>query len=111
MKPLATTQQILTWICILPADKNISTWSKRGYIALVLALILADFTVFVSSLMYVFKFISIDVLETSIGLYQVAASIIMANAIIVAFLFRHKIPSIFEKLSEIYETCNLSNSY
>lgn len=105
MKPLATTKQILTWLCILPAEKYTSTCKKRAYISLVFALILADFTVFASSLLYVLKFISIDVLETSMGLYQVAASIVMANGIIVAYLFRHKIPTIFEKLSKIYEKC------
>lgn len=105
MKPSVTSLQMLTWLCLLPAEENASKWKKRAYIALVFALILADLTVFCSSSMYVVKFVSIDVLESSFGIYQVTAAIPMANAIVVAYLFRQKIQSVFEKLLEFYEKC------
>ena len=105
VKPLAIDQQILTWLCVLPANENTSKLKKLTEIALVLALIAADVTVFASSLMYAVKFVSIDFQGFSIALDTVIATIPMVNSIAVAFLYRHKIPSIFERLSEIYEKC------
>lgn len=82
-----------------------SELKKLTAIALVLALIAANVTVFASSLMYAMKFVSIDFQGFSIALDSVIAAIPMANSIAIAFLYRHKIPAIFEMLSEIYGKC------
>lgn len=105
MKPIAIDQRILTWLCVLPAEENTSKWKKRAYILLVLGLIVANITVFSSSLIYAMKFISIDLQRTMIVSPQVIAAIPMANTIVVTFFLRHKIPPIFEKLSKFYEKC------
>lgn len=105
MKPLASNQRILTWLCVLPSKENTSKWKKQVYIALVLALIVADLTIFTSSFLYVLKFMSIDLIETSNGFIQCFAAIPMGNAIIVAFIYRHKIQKVFKQLSTFYEKC------
>lgn len=105
MKPLAIDQKILTWLCILPAKKNTDNWKKRSYVTLILVLIVTNVTVFLSSLLHVIKFGSVDVLEASFGVYQAIDTIPAANAIIVSFLFHHEIPPIFQKLSRLYTKC------
>lgn len=109
MKPLVTDQRVLTWLCVLPAQENTSKWEKRAYIVLVLTLIMAASTVFLSSLVYTVKYMLIDMLETSFGFLQAVAAISMANSIVVAFILRHKIPSVFKKLEEFYEKCKNSH--
>lgn len=111
MKPLITDQRILTWLCVLPAKENTSKWEKRAYIALVLAVIMGPPSVFLFSSMYIVKFMSIDLIEVLCGFYQAIAAITAANAIVVTFFFRHKIPPVFEKLSEFYEKCKNSSIF
>lgn len=105
MKPLVTDQRVLTWLCLLPPKGNISKGRKRLFILLVLGIIIANLTVFSSSLMYVIKYASIDLQETLVGLCQTIGVIPMTNSIGIAFMLRHKIPPVFEKLSEIYDKC------
>lgn len=105
VKPLAVDQQILTWLCVLPANEDISKAMRLAKIALVLALIAADLTVFASSLMYAVKFVSIDFQEFSVALYAVIAAFPMANSIAMAFLYRYKVPPIFGNLSGFYDKC------
>ena len=78
-KPLAIDQQILTWLSVLPANENISKSMRWAKSALVLALIASNLTVFVSSLMYALKFVSIDFQEFSSSLLTFIAAFPMAN--------------------------------
>lgn len=105
VKPLAIDQQVLMWLSVLPANENISKSMRLAKIALVLFLIAADITVFASGLMYALKYVSIDFQEFSSSLLFCIAAIPMANSIAMAFLYRHKIPAIFESLSKIYDKC------
>lgn len=105
MKPLVMNQRVLSWLCLLPDDGNISKWKKLACIALVLGLMMVPLTIFPSSIVYAVKFMSINPLESLFGFYQSIGSIPMANAIIMTFIFRSKIPPIFEKLSHFYEKC------
>lgn len=105
MKPLATSQRVLTYLRLLPARENCSVWEKRSYTALIIYLIVSNITVCLSSLMYTLYFMSTDFEGTAIAVCQIFAAMPMGNTIVVAFFFRHQIPSIFEKLSKIYEKC------
>lgn len=105
MKPLVTDKRILTWLCLLPAKENTSKGRKWLYILLVLGIIVANLTVILSSSMYVVKYASVDLQETLVGLCQTVGVIPMTNSIVIAFVLRHKISPVFEKLSEIYDKC------
>lgn len=100
MKPLPTNQKILTWLFLLPANRTINQRIKWTCIALLLALIVASVAIFVSGLMFVIKFMSIDFIQASFGLTPTCA-----NTIVVVFFSRHKVPPIFEKLTKLYEKC------
>lgn len=105
MKPLVTDQQVLTWLCVLPAQDNTDKWKRWAYIALVVTLIVADLSVISSSLIYSVTFRSTDLQKSLIGLQQAIAAVPTANMIVVAFFLRHKIPPIFDNLTKIYEKC------
>lgn len=103
MKPLATGQRVLTWLCLLPPEENTRKWEKLSHVALVIVMIAADIAAFLSSLIYVKKFQSVNMADTSIALTTLIAAIPLTNSTIVTSILRHKIPSIFEKLSDVYE--------
>ncbi|XP_055296841.1 odorant receptor 22a-like [Sitodiplosis mosellana] len=111
MKPLATDQQILTWLCVLPAKENTSKWEKWACIAFVMAWIVILLIDILSGLMFVVKFISIDFKGASIAIYAMIGCLIMANSMVVAFLLRHKIPPVYENLSAIYEKFKDEDSF
>ncbi|XP_055310916.1 putative odorant receptor 69a [Sitodiplosis mosellana] len=102
MEPLATSKRVLTWLCLLPAKKNTTKWERGSYVALLLALIVSDVTVALSSFLYILNFKSHDLQDISIALFQFLATIPVANTIIVAFIHRHKIPAVLDKLSKFY---------
>lgn len=103
MKPFTTDQRILTWLCVIPAPQNTSMWKKQVYTALALSLMLANLSNLSSSVMFIVKFLSINLQAALIALHQVLATIPMANTIIMAFFYRHKIPPVFDKLTHIYK--------
>lgn len=103
MKPLASSQRVLTWLCVLPAEEKTRKLEKRSYVALLLALIASDVTVAISSFMYILDFKSHSLQDLSIAFQEVLAAIPVANTIIMAFIFRHKIPPMLGTLLEFYE--------
>lgn len=105
MKPLATSQRLFTWLCLLPPRENTSSWEKRFYVAFVLAIVLVVLSAFLSSLLYFINFKSVNMKDSLIALSSVFASVSIANSIVVAFFLHHEIPPLFGKLSDIYEKC------
>ena len=105
MEPLLTNQRVFMWLCLLPATENTRKWKKRAYAAIALAMIVADLAIFLASIMYMLKFKSTDSEGMFYVLYDILAATAMANTIIAAFVFRQKIPPLFEKLTEIYGEC------
>lgn len=106
MKPLATTQKVFTWICLLPPQKNCSDWEKRSYVAFVLAYTVATVTGLVASLLYALNYKTNEIEDTTRALLAFNAVIAMANTIFASFFLRHKLPQLFENLSKIYKQCN-----
>lgn len=105
VKPLASSHRVLTWLCVLPAEENTRKLEQRLYVALLLALIASDVAVAISSFMYILNFKSHSLQDNSIALQELLAAIPVANTIIMAFLFRHKIPPMLGKLLGFYKKC------
>lgn len=104
MKPLASNQRVLTWLCLLPPTKGKNGEEEcKTSVSLVVVLILTDLAVFVTCLWYILKFTSLGVQDITIAMCQFLGSIPMANSLVVAFFLRHRIPPAFEKLSKFYE--------
>lgn len=103
MKPLVTQQQVLTWLCIYPADKSTSKWLKRAYVIFSVAVVVANSLGLITSVAYVYKFISIDLESSLCSILQIVATLSTSYAYILFFTFRHKIVAFFINLSDIYK--------
>ena len=108
MKPLATDQRILTWLCVLPVNENASKGERNARIAFTSAVIVIAILNPISTTSFIVKNFSTDFVGTSIALCQLSGCISMINSTVAVFFLRHKIPSIYEKLSPIYEKCTNS---
>lgn len=104
MKPFFTTQRVLVWFVVCPADKNSNRWKKIAYHIFTLV---TFFSILFAYFAYFVKFKSIH-LDTS--LYAVLMSIFVSGLIflsMVMFAYRHKISNLMNKLSDIYNSSKL----
>lgn len=102
MKPLAASQQMLTWFCVLPVSKSTIWWRQLLYIIFTGAIFIGHCCSIVSSVAYFIKFISTDLEEALYALFQIVSSASMAYVMIVTPFLRHNIRTLFENLHEIY---------
>ena len=103
MKPLATGQRVLTWLCVCPPDETTSKWKKRAFIILSVCVFMADFSAFVTSVAYVQRFVSIDLEKSLCSMLQICAMGCVTYAYIHMFVLRHEITALLEHLSLIYK--------
>lgn len=105
MRPLATTQLMLTWLSMCPADDESTTPRQKWlYIAHTLVVLILTVAGCASSLAYCLKLISTDF---DSAVFAFMATIGMFGVIyfmIAAFSMRHQIEEIFTNLSAIYES-------
>lgn len=102
MKPMPTTQRMLTWFYLLE-DRNSTWWQKFAYIAFNL-LHLAFFVVHVlGNMIFASKFLSIDLERSLYAICQFFCYGPLIYMLIVAFMSRHEITALFEELTMIYD--------
>lgn len=111
MDPLPTCRRVLTWICVLPAIQFTSKWEKGMHLSFSFVNCLCIVIVTTGSVGYFWKYVQIDLEESLYALYQVAAYIPLINGIIVTFLLRNQITSIFKNLSKIHESGKKLRNY
>lgn len=103
MEPLVTNRRYLVWLCVCPADEFANRWQKLVYTILavyVLSTIMCGVT---GCLTYCWKFASIDFGRSVFAfMFAVAEFTVVYMALVGIILLRHKIGSIFDKLSAIY---------
>lgn len=102
MKPLKTTQKVLSWLFVCPIDESISRRQKLIYIVLVLEIIAADFSITASSVAFINKYISINMSDTFYAVFQLVSAIHILIVFCLTYFTRKKINSIFSNLSKIY---------
>lgn len=102
MKPLKTIQQVLTWLCIYPPEKNIEKKQYLIYIAFSLTGIVALLSLVLASLAFIWKFIAIDFDASMDALYPIMGWIPLINAFVTMIRLKHQIVAIFDALSSIY---------
>lgn len=106
MKPLATTQQVLTWLCICPVDKIANKWKRLSSIGFSLTIYAVILTHVTASATFALKNYSIDLEKSLYATYQFLAWSPILYIFIVAYFTRHKITGLFSGLSEFYDTSN-----
>lgn len=102
-KPLDTCRQLLTKLCVFPADENTGTLEKLSFSIFSLILFSAVLSVSVGSFVFYLKFASIDLELCLYALVQIAAFSPITYVTILTFFLRYKIVEIFDNLYKICE--------
>lgn len=105
MRPLSTTKQILIWLCMYPAHESSSRWRKTAYCAFGLAIFCINLFTLFAHLAFFIKFVSSDVYGSFFAFMAMDAVTGMCYTMMIAFIMRHQIQNIFERLAKIYKDC------
>lgn len=102
MKPLKTSQQVMTWLCMCSADESISKMKRIFYAGFTLIVLSLAFLGLLTSIGFLVKYASDDLENALYAIFQVGAYAAMLNSIIVGLINRHRIATIFIELSKLY---------
>lgn len=109
MKPLATIHRCLIWLSVHPAEKSVKKWQKITHTIFAVCILAIQILAFVASLVFCWKFFSID-LEKCLFAFMIVAgafgSIYMMAVAIV--MMRRKVGAFFKDLTTIYDACKYS---
>lgn len=105
MKPLATTQRVLTLLWMLPFDEGTSLPKRIAYVTFSIFTFLANLAGLIASVAFIRKFKTIDLEAALYSLFHMFGSLTMAYSMFVAFFLRPGMSNIFRKLAEIYNEC------
>lgn len=103
IKPLATNQRVLTWLCVYPAEKTTCKFKQMAYIFFSFVVFSGILSSLIASVAYFMKFVSIDLEVALYAVSQIAAAASVLYAIAMTYLSRRGITAIFQKLNEIYD--------
>lgn len=104
IKPLLNIQQVLTWLCVIPADENTSNRKKIVYIVFTFIGFVFGFCGALASALFFFKFFSVD-LEMALFVPTYSFGFVMTTyGIPIALMLRKEIRALFGQLDKIYET-------
>lgn len=104
MKPLATTRQVLTWLCIFQPDNSVGNMKKLLYTVFSLGLFGFLVCQVISSACFFLRFVTVD-METSLyAIYPICSWTSASYVFVVAYISRHKISSLFTELTAIFDT-------
>lgn len=108
-KPLESAQKMFIWLCLYPVDKNTKNLKKLTYVLLSLFIFIGELTVVIGSLLFFIEHVSTDLTLSLYGFFQLSSAS-MAYTFVALFLSKHKMITVFEKLTEIYDDCKCSMS-
>lgn len=103
MIALKTTQTILTWLCIIPADEATPEWKKSAYMIFNLGTFFGNIAFLLSVTKFLITFISVDLEGSLYALFQIAAICSGIYGMTIAFILRRKYAAMIETLSDIYD--------
>lgn len=102
MKPLLTSQQVLTWLCMCATDDSTSKPKRMCYAAFTLIVGTIISAALLVSIGFIIKNFSTDFAGCLYAVFQVAAHIAILNLIIVGLINRNRIADLFAELSKLY---------
>lgn len=103
MKPLKTTRQVLTWLCIYPPQSNTGKWQKFIYMVFSSTVFVTLLSFMLASMAFIWKFKTIDFDASMDALYPILSWIPLTNGFITMILLKHEIVAILDALSNIYD--------
>lgn len=101
-KSLATTQFILTSLCICPANEFTTPSKKRANIAFISFVVATQFGGLAASLSFLIKFTLIDFERSLFAFLAFIGHSTLIYTLLTALSSRHKIGDIFKQLTTIY---------
>lgn len=104
MRPLATTQLMMTWLSMCSANESTTLLQKIVYIAHTLAVFIINLSSIATSSVYCIKYFSIDLNGAMFGIMVIIGDFGMIYFMIAAILMRHQIDGIFASSSTIYKS-------
>lgn len=104
MRPLETNRRVLIWLCLCFELETLSKFKKSLSILLTSIVMASIIGALISSALYLWKFILIDLQGSVYALYQTAGFFSILYAFVVMFISRQKIHDIFCNLERIYGT-------
>lgn len=109
-RPLESAQRMFTLLCLYPADKNTKKLKKLAYVLLTSLIFISEIIVVTGSLLFFTKHVSTNLTLSLYGFFQLSSASMAYTFVAYTFLFlsKHKIITIFEKLTEIYYDCKSS---
>lgn len=102
---LPTHRIVWTLLCVYPVDEKVSKWKKWAVSLFPLISFAAHISLIASSIAYILEFVWIDLESCLIAFGQFVAFSPIVFVLPIAFLCRHKIVIVFEKLAEIHNKC------
>lgn len=105
MKPLVTMQKTLIWLCICVDENPSSRWNEWVYIGFTVSILLSFVSVLIASVLFIVKFISVDLPESLSAFMQVTGWTLSFYMLFIALIMRKKLSAIFTGLAEIYDAC------
>lgn len=102
MRPLQSTERVLIWLCLLPADKPLNPWAKLSHICLAAVVVTMTSMYLAASIAYFIRVVSTDLDESIYASFQITGILPTNVTFMVLFCMRYKIERIFNKFSEIY---------
>lgn len=103
MKPLATNQMMLTWLCFLPAEAAVSIQQKLAYLMAFLITFGVIVACFIGCWANLLKFLQIDLEKALYAVYEVSAGFGVIFMTLAALFQRYKMNSFFKGLQMIYD--------
>lgn len=105
MIPLKTNRRVLIWFCVHPPAEETSKQKRLAYAVFTIFTLTINLLSTAADAAYFYRFMSIDLEDSLMALLQLFGNATMAYVIVAMFVLRHKIHTIFNNLSQIYEAC------
>lgn len=105
MEPLVSVKELFTWLCIRPVDGTISEWKKTARVPIAIANLAVMVSHFTASLVFFIRFVTTDLPGSLFAFMCCCGDFSIVYILITAFILRHRVNEIFEKLSAIYSAC------
>lgn len=103
MKPLETNQRVLTWLCGVRPNESDKNGKNISHIILTLSIILVHLLAVISSVVFIYRNVSVNLEETLFSLlYNVGNSSALYQSVAI-ILLKDKLTEIFERLSKVYD--------
>lgn len=113
MRPLSTSQEVLTWLGVFPSEESASLWKKSAYAIVSYTILFANILFLLSAMLYLKQNMLIDVKASLYSAFQILGYSEATYSFVIILFCREKFIASFNRLSEIYDSSKypITNTY